>query len=820
MTAGRAGVDVRVAFPPDFDSSRKNTSDSDDGGKMRGAGSLGTKSGSTSLLSMLSASPRSLGTAHNSADGLLSPQTPLSGGSCSDGAATGSARPRDGASGGSNSGGGSGRRSDVSETTNIVNTNSSIARNGDLAHEPWSSSEADADKPTQSEETGIAALNAEDKSGRSATVTRRHLPEDLPAVTVAVEALLQGDDDDNDVPSAHPTPLSTFGGDAELPSDHPTPLSSHGLMSRSSSCRGTVSGNSNGGSSANDPLSSSSKLKADGKSVKATSSSFMQRLKYWGGAGSGSGGKKEPKPVAKEVVSPTMPSTTSSRERRSSSRTTTTVSEASALVATAVTAATIVPPVTSSRGHHSSSRTTTVSESSVFVATAVTVAEKTGYVGRHGRMKAGPSASPSKKSVPAPAASSSSSSSRQHRGTTAADPSSGEGGLRELSAVDSSPLPSSPPAYSSSLKAISTQQRQPSQKLHTKALEVELEGVRALPPAYGTGQSFSSPTIPAAPNSAVGLAMRKFGAFGAGHRTDLASMRRARDENKEEEKDGDKGEESEEESQMDWGAASDVEAVGDDAKEKENKRAALTVAERIASIASTEKAVPGPPFSATAGRFRGGSEPPAMVSTEQQKRQQQQQQKMEVVRPPSPPPYMAIVEAANVTSALDTSSTSEQDTSPSEDDGGMMAEILTDRLMEVCDKMEAVADPPADTLSDGDGPTAFGEGAGNSNGTKWRNNAARRARNMSNASGRMLQKEQVGKALSRIEGCSVCMRFYARQGVAFICGCYICLFFGVSDVYKLPLDVRYVRSQHVLFLLDVVSNQPPNRFVSTIQLER
>ena len=67
---------------------------------------------------------------------------------------------------------------------------------------------------------------------------------------------------------------------------------------------------------------------------------------------------------------------------------------------------------------------------------------------------------------------------------------------------------------------------------------------------------------------------------------------------------------------------------------------------------------------------------------------------------PPPPRYMAIVESANVTSALDLSSTSEHDTSPSEDDGGML-EILTDRLMEACVKIEQVSATPVDELSDG-----------------------------------------------------------------------------------------------------------------------
>ena len=62
-----------------------------------------------------------------------------------------------------------------------------------------------------------------------------------------------------------------------------------------------------------------------------------------------------------------------------------------------------------------------------------------------------------------------------------------------------------------------------------------------------------------------------------------------------------------------------------------------------------------------------------------------------------------------------------------------MAEILTDRLMEVCSKMEAAAAPPADELSDGEGGTG---------GAKRRPSRRRLMSNMS-SSRTVVNKDQV-----------------------------------------------------------------------------
>lgn len=104
---------------------------------------------------------------------------------------------------------------------------------------------------------------------------------------------------------------------------------------------------------------------------------------------------------------------------------------------------------------------------------------------------------------------------------------------------------------------------------------------------------------------------------------------------------------------------------------------------------------------------------------------------------PPPPRYMAIVEAANVTSALDHhSSTSEHDTSPSEDDGNMM-EILTDRLMEACHKIEEVTAIPAEELSDGGTSVRRRGGPGSVA-------SSIRRRQLSTMSSRAFSRDQVG----------------------------------------------------------------------------
>ncbi|CAB1112496.1 unnamed protein product [Ectocarpus sp. CCAP 1310/34] len=630
---GEAESDVQVSFPPHFDDGRKSGSESENGSsssstcKARGD-SLGTKSGSTSLLSMLSGSPRSIGTAPDSAAG-GSPLTPLSDNSSAhDGGGAGAAGSRRGGGGGG-------------------------------------------------------------------------LP---PGVSVGnSEAGGDGEYDDMDLPSAHPTPLSAFGGgDGELPPDHPTPKSSLG----SSMGRGRGRSQSRAGGDGDDKS-------ADGrsKSIEAASGSFMQRLKYWSG-------------MKRQDSSTSMASASSKHGRghrggsagAGGSRVTVAAVQGSAATATAAatsgagraagTAAAAKDTTATATAASTRAARKSSSESQGGVSPRKLPASFTRSSGRVADRRGSGGVRPSEASRP----------------STANNGSSGGGGGHDSSSnrsrlVAAAPLSESPPPYSetatSEASGISPSELRgvpvmPFDSVTSDATSAYNAGP---PPAYrslgggrvstaaavsSTREGLSTPysaavrkrqeqeeaaklAAAAAPSPAGRLGdddaaekeegaparSRKFSNFGASHRAELAAMRRARgtpapgdEEVKDEEKEV-SDEEEEEEGGMDWGATSDKEE-----KEEEEEKQDFSAA--------------------SSPRHQASPSSPSRAAL------------------PPPPRYMAIVEAANVKSALDNSSTSEHtDTSPSEDDGGMMAEILTDRLMEVCSKMEQSAASPEADLSDG-----------------------------------------------------------------------------------------------------------------------
>lgn len=279
MTSARS--DVQVAFPHDFEAGHPGGSGSAEAGKARSSDSLGTKSGSTSLLSMMSGSPRSLGTAHSSGAGSPSPRTPLSDISSADeAAAAGGVGGSGGRSGGRREGASRGAAAAASAAAataaamSAAEGNIVVGREHHHHHDPWSSSGgAEVDDLELGEEgVGSAAAAQPRRLGQGGRGFR--------AVALAVEGRAEGteEDDEADLPSAHPTPLSVFGSTMDLPSDHPTPLSTLGSTRRAtgeggSGRRGlgirTKTGSFGSGGSV--------------KVVNPASSSFIQRLKYWGG---------------------------------------------------------------------------------------------------------------------------------------------------------------------------------------------------------------------------------------------------------------------------------------------------------------------------------------------------------------------------------------------------------------------------------------------------------------------------------------------------------------------------------------------------------
>lgn len=714
-----AEADVQVAFPPDFDDPRKNGSGSEDGNassKARSSGdSLGTKSGSTSLLSMMSGSPRSISTAHDSTG--ASPRTPLSDHSSTDGGAATAVGSRRGGGTSTSSGGNGGRA-------------------GSASHKPWSSSTATA-------------------GGHK----------ELPAVSVG-EA--DGEEDDMDVPSAHPTPLSAFGGDTDLPSDHPTP----GTVGGSRCSRSRSRSQSHRSGTDNDP-----KTPGGSSSINPSAGSFMQRLKYWGGSnrqsseasvaapagdprrGSGGvtdaavakGATQKPVVAAQSVVTPrkapvsygalsernkkgrSIRSRSGSRTRQEEGR----------------------RPSPGNNGDGSGSSS---SRGRGRIAERVAEQGSSGHASDTGSLQsAAPVLEP-----PPPYSESAASSVGGLSSAGGMSPS-------ELRGVPVMPYDSvtsestsvhnagPPPAYrpgtvggrgSAGGAAAATTTVGPSppymavEEEHTTASSGSLRSSSSRHQQQGTAaERARSVVVAPPPQEAAGPGPSV--AFGAAHRAELAALRLARgtpapgDEDVKEEE-SDEEEASDEESEMDWEATSDVE-VEEVKTEVAPEFSPLMPAAAAAALAAAAAAIkvasprPAPRYlmsSKTTGakpasgasslRVGGGDAPP----------QQLEQLRQTPTKEPPPPRYMAIVEAATGTSALDHSSTSEQDTSPSEDDGGMMAEILTDRLMEVCNKIEQGPAAPEDELSDGEPAAAGGPG--------HKRRTTSRRRQLSNMSNRTL----------------------------------------------------------------------------------
>ena len=685
-----ADADVQVAFPPDFDDPRKNGSGSEDGNgssKARGSGdSLGTKSGSTSLLSIMSGSPRSISTAHDSTG--ASPRTPLSDHSSTDGGATAAAAGSRRGSGTSSSSGG---------------------RTG----KPWSAT-------------------------TSASAAARSAQKDLPAVSVR-EA--DDGDDDMDVPSAHPTPLSAFGGDTDLPSDHPTP--------------GTVGNSSRSGSEGRRPSGTDSDAKTPGGSrpINPSAGSFMQRLKYWGGSGSSGsngGGVTGAASVAKEAtVKPVVAAT--AKQATAVKTVKTVVAPQQSVVPprrAPVNYAALTERKNASRSRSSSrtrkeegQRPSTGNGSSSTNSNSSSgrgrVADR-GSSARGSPFAAAPVLEPPPPYSESAASSASGLSPSELRGVPVMPYDSVTS--ESTSVHNAGPPPAYRPGKAPAPTTMTTEPSPPYIATVGREKTTARSGSRSSSAARHQqrggadssqqARSVAPPPPPAAAAAAAEAAAshsrRPSATFGAAHRAELAALRRARgrpapgDEDvKEEDSDEEEDETddaSDEESEMDWEATSDNEVA-------EEVKTADVVAEFSPSMpaaaaqapAGDKVVTPRPPPRFVMSRLQ--AKPPSSSSQQQQQQQQQdldaapeqlQQLRQTPTKAPPPPRYMAIVEAANVTSALDHSSTSEQDTSPSEDDGGMMAEILTDRLMEVCVKMEQGPATPEDDLSDGETAAAGG----------------------------------------------------------------------------------------------------------------
>lgn len=649
----------RVAFPPHFDDGCKSRSrsGSEDGGngKSRGSSgdSLGTKSGSTSLLSMMSGSPRSLGTAHDSATG-GSPRTPLSDHSATD---SGSAS---------------------------------------------------------------AAAAAGSRRGRGTSRTEEVLP--------AVSSGDGEDSDDMDLPSAHPTPLSAFGGgDTSLPSDHPTPDSTpapNSLSRSRSRSRSRGSGAIDGDGKAPAGGTGSS------KSITGSSGSFMARLKYWGGA-------------------------TANRQDGGPKKVTATAATHVGHTGQAATKASVVSPRKAPEIRGASERTSGSSGSSSSMtkdeerkpSMTVNNSDSAGGGGSDSRGRGterrsegggsrggGGSGDGSESESPPPYSESAASeaggmSPCELRGCPVVPFDSVTSESMSAYGAAEPPPPYRPGGIRGSAGGVATGTGRSGPSPPYSA--ARLQGARSRPGSVSSSSSQHRNTA----EEQTRLSPPTYGSFGAKHNVELEALRRARGGTPRE---SENDREDDEESDMDWEANSDGE--NDDQEEKtelavpfspltSNSRANAEAAAAAAAETPTVKASPRPPPRFLADKSAKLTARTNSVEIPPQQMQELRQTPRQEVAPPR---YMAIVEAANVSSALDTSSTSELDTSPSEDDGGMMAEILTDRLMEVCQKMEQVTAMPEDELSDGGG----GDAAPGLGGAISKRRPSFRRRQMSNMSSR------------------------------------------------------------------------------------
>ncbi|CAN0345482.1 unnamed protein product [Ectocarpus sp. 12 AP-2014] len=702
---GEAESDVQVSFPPHFDDGRKSGSGSENGSsssstcKARGD-SLGTKSGSTSLLSMMSGSPRSIGTAPDSAAG-GSPRTPLSDNSSAhDGGGAGAA--------GSTRGGGGGAQQEGGGLPPEVSVGNAGA-GGDGEYD-------DMDLPS-AHPTPLSAFGG----------------------------------GDGELPPDHPTPKSSLG-------------SSMGRGRSQSRAGGDGDDMSADGTSKSIEAASGSFMQRlkywSGMNRQDSSTSMASAPSKHGrghrGGSAGAGGSRV-------TVAAVQGSAATAAATSGAGRAAGTAAAAKDATAAATAASTRAARTASSAPQGGVSPRKLPAS---FTRSSGRIADPRGSGGVRPSEAARPSTansvssggggggddSSSTRSRPVTAAPLSES--PPPYSETATSEASGIS-PSELRGVPVMPFDSvtsdatsaynagPPPAYRShgggrvsTTAAVPSTRQGPSppysaavRKRQEQEEAARLAAAAAPSPAGRLGDDAAAEKEEGAPARS-----RKFSDFGASHRAELAAMCLARgtpspgnEEVKDEEKEVSDEEEEEEEGEMDWGATSDKEEEEEEKKQDFSAAFSPVTTAAAAAAATTKTASPRPPprylatsikpskqttsTSASGGNGGGGLDVPpeeprplrhGSSSGSSPQHQASLSSPSQEAVPPPPPRYMAIVEAANVKSALDNSSTSEHtDTSPSEDDGGMMAEILTDRLMEVCSKMEQSAASPEADLSDG-----------------------------------------------------------------------------------------------------------------------
>lgn len=573
--------EVRVAFPSEFNGSRKEATRVS---KVQSGESLGSKSGSTSLDSMLSGSPRSSGTVHDTGSRSPSPRSPL---------------------------------------------------------------------PEVS--TG---------SGEGVVV-----------------------DKGNVLPSAYPTPLSTFGGDTDLPSDHPTPLSTMGSSKgsvRKSKSRPVITASTveKAKATATTAVAKSKRgngaVTSDTKVVNPAASMFKHRMKYWGGGIAEASGARAPAAVASASAASV---TVTVADKRAHAKV-----HANSVPRPEVAIDSLSHDSDDNLGAHQMTVAVKVGTSAVFAC------DKNAYIKKN---PLEPERSPSYSTAESCATSSEIGVKVVPLDTVTSEAASGfASGESQRQWRDKTPPPPPPPAAAQSYDRFASSR------------PAELVALRC-----GSEMPISS----ADANERAQGEVRQ---------------RQVDKEQVSEEEDG-------EESDMDWDAVSDEEE-----KEATAGREVLTPPPTLPpAVPENEHTESAPPYSARR------TVKPASKS-----------------QSPPPPRYMAIVESANVTSALDHhSSTSEHDTSPSEDDGNMM-EILTDRLMEACHKIEEVTAIPAEELSDGGTSVRRRGGPGSVA-------SSIRRRQLSSMSSRAFSRDQVGSSyycvcLPELKKYKRCRYFRLKHAVA------------------------------------------------------
>lgn len=664
--SGSRGSTGRVDFPPGFNAGRKG-SDSDDSanGKARGDGSLGTKSGSTSLLSMLSASPRSLSTARDSAAGSPSPRTPLSDDSSETRHEVGVGR--------------------VACDTARRHRSAPIARSSSndiastSAHEPWISGSAPIATVGTEKSLRSSSIHSTE---RSSTVSPSVAPPpatsrfNVPAVITTI--------DDDDLPSAHPTPLYALDerDDDDVPSAHPTPLSTAG-RSRPGKSDGSEGERSFDKNTAKKPTNARVRRHVGGvggsstapsETLNPSASSFIDRLKYFGGgsvvsASTRRNAKTRAAAAAWQGRDARSPPTSEHEEISPAERRGMPVAPITDSLEEPSPALCTKSLAVEAPSRQYASNTASIAEETPSTPRVVTAGEVAAFA-RECASNATSIAQgdPEVRRIPSP--SPGRYRHRQHRPGALAD---------ELFPAFVPRGPSIQVSTDSDAGSVFNTQK------YTDLVSVgsQLGVVAEIPPvASGTPGSVVASSNPGRRSSFVET---------VGHEDELI------DRVLQDPQEGfNIGEDESEESDMDWEAGSDDEEKLEEPQSQQESR----------NVQSST-----PPKTTARPRARGLGAGPHPIRSP--------------VAPPAPR-YMAIVDAASANSALN-SSTSEHDTSLSEDDGGMMAEILTDRLMEVAHKMEAAAPPPADDLSDGEGVLRVGGEGGRIGVGGGRRRAASRA---------------------------------------------------------------------------------------------